>query len=69
MACMTTCKFCPERFADQDAASLHVGIHDNPVTPGYEEWKRRLDATFATSKKTALERTQSEGRRAAVMGL
>jgi hypothetical protein len=63
------CKFCPERFADGDAASLHVGIHDNPVSSGYEEWKKRLDATFETSKKSALDRTPSQGRRAAVMGL
>jgi len=69
MARMTTCKFCPERFADEDAASLHRGIHDNPVSEGYEEWKQRLDATFVTSQKPVIERTQSQTRRASVMGL
>ena len=67
LAMMTACKFCPERFADKDAASLHDGIHDNPVSKGYDEWSARLDATFETSKK--LDRTPSQGRRAAVMGL
>ena len=91
LAMMTACKFCPERFADKDAASLHDGIRvspatvgpshlaarssdadrcceqDNPVSKGYDEWSARLDATFETSKK--LDRTPSQGRRAAVMGL
>ena len=70
LADMTACKFCPERFADKDAASLHHGIHDNPVSAGYDEWARRLDATFQASRATAAaNRTPSQGRRAAVMGL
>lgn len=63
------CKFCPERFASADAISLHEGIHDNPTSVGYSEWKQRLNDTFTASKKPKAEQTKIQERRAAVMGL
>jgi hypothetical protein len=63
------CDFCPEVFADSDAASLHEGIHDNPISEGYVEWKKRLDETFSAKGAPPLTRTRSQGRRMAVMGL
>ena len=38
------------------------------MSTGYEAWMRRLEVAFATSKKPALERTQSQEWRAAVYG-
>eukprot|EP00040_Diaphanoeca_grandis_P000418 m.15384 g.15384 ORF g.15384 m.15384 type:complete len:398 (+) comp10554_c0_seq1:107-1300(+) len=39
-----TCGQCPEQFGDHDAAAMHEGIHDNPISEGYLQWKRRLNS-------------------------